>query len=99
MSYVKEFHIAIERKRPGSGEWDFQEKIAQYEISATEYVISGKSAWLVKVEGQQYWADNENISLAKFDGHRLEKFADPVDMNLQGCIREALTRFEKLAKK
>jgi hypothetical protein len=95
MGNVKEFHTPIERKRPSSGEWEFCDSVGQYEIHATECVIDGKAAWLVKVQGKTYWAEDGKVSLATWDGSLLEKFGDPVDINLQGCICEALGKFEK----
>jgi hypothetical protein len=96
MSKIREFRTPIERKRPSAPEWEFRDRIGQYEIQAREYVIDGKSAWLVKVGGQTYWAEDGTISLAKVEGPHFEKFGDSVDVNLQGCICEALGRFEKL---
>jgi hypothetical protein len=97
MSKIRESHMSIERKRPSTDVWEFQDKVGQYEIRATEFVKEDRLAWLVEVGGQTYWAENGTISLAKFQVPRLEKFADQVDINLQGCISETLARFEKLA--
>jgi hypothetical protein len=97
MSKVKQFHTPIDRKRHTDEEWEFREKIGDYEVYATEYVIEGRSAWLVKVDGKTYWTDNGNVSRAKFDGC-IEKFADPIGVNLEGCIREALRNFELATK-
>ncbi len=94
MSWVKEVRMPIERKRPSSVEWELCDTIGQYEIHATEFLIDSKSAWLVKVGEQIYWAENGKINLATWDGSRLEKFGDPVDVGLQGCICQALKKFE-----
>jgi len=59
--------------------------------------LTEKRAWLVKVGEQTYWAENGNISLAKVEGQRFEKLGDPVDVNVRGCICEALGKFERLA--
>jgi hypothetical protein len=97
MSKVREFHTPIQRKRPLAAEWEFRDLIGQYEIEATEYLFGGNAAWLVKVGEKTYWAENGNVSPAKVEGPRFEKFGDSIDVNLQGCICEALGRFEKLA--
>ncbi len=97
MNKVAEFRSQIQRRRPSSGEWEFLDKIGQYEIQATEYLISGNSAWFIKVGDKNYWAHEGTISLAAWNGERLEKFADAVDIDLQGCICEALRRFENTA--
>ena len=49
MSKVRELRTKIERKRPSTGEWEFGDRIGQYEIQATEYAIDGRTAWLAKV--------------------------------------------------
>ena len=95
MSKVKEFHTPIRRKRLSTKDWEVQDRVGQYEICATEYVIDGGSAWLVKAGEQTYWAANGSIRLAAWDGKRLETFADIVDVKLQRCICEALKRFEE----
>ncbi len=97
MSKVRELSTSIERKRPSAAEWEFHDCVGQYEIQATEYVIGGSGAWLVKVGELMYWAENGNISPAKVEGPHFEKFGDSVDVNLQGCICEALGRFKELA--
>jgi hypothetical protein len=94
MNKVAEFREQIQRRRPSTGEWEFRDRFGQHEIQATEYLISGNPAWLIKVDDKRYWAQQGTISLAAWNGERLERFADAVDIGLQGCIGEALRRFE-----
>jgi hypothetical protein len=97
MNKVADFRTQIQRRRPSAGEWEFRDKVGQYEIQATEWLINGSPAWLVKVRDKNYWAQEGTIGLASWNGERLEKFADAVDIDLQGCICEALRRFENTA--
>jgi hypothetical protein len=91
MSNVKEFRVPIERKRPTAIEWEFQGRIGQHDVLATEYKADGQDAWLVKVGEQTYWVQSERINIVGILAPgRFEKYGDPIDPNLQERIHEAL---------